>query len=245
MSEAPRVRVRPIFAIPLAEVRHPEPDELLANLREQFLRDEQDPARMGFEGQKVIGGAIADSRNDLFLREEAPLRQLRDFCHDALRSLVQALARCDEATLDSLRFCYHAWFHVTRAGGHQALHIHPNASWSGVFCVDRGDEVAEAPDSGVLRFHHPSTHASMHVDPGNTSLREPFNLGGYEVEHEPGVLILFPSFLAHEVLPYRGDRPRIVVAFNCWIEGAARAPHATIVGPSCTNAMIPPHRQLR
>ena len=229
MGEAPRVRVRPIFAIPLAEVRHDDPDELLVALREQFLRDEQDPARMGYEGQKVISGAIADSRNDLFLRDEPPLVELRNFCHDAVRSLVLALGRQDEGTLASLRFCYHAWFHITRAGGHQPLHIHPNASWSGVFCVDPGDTVEGAPDSGVLRFHHPSTHASMHADPGN-SLREPFNLGGYEVAHEPGVLLLFPSFLAHEVLPYHGEQPRIVVAFNCWIEGAARAPHATING---------------
>ncbi len=31
---------------------------------------------------------------------------------------------------------------------------------------------------------------------------------------EPGLMILFPSHLPHGVLPHRGDRPRIPIAFN-------------------------------
>jgi hypothetical protein len=29
--------------------------------------------------------------------------------------------------------------------------------------------------------------------------------------------VIFPSFLMHEIFVYRGERPRIVVAFNCSI----------------------------
>ena len=31
---------------------------------------------------------------------------------------------------------------------------------------------------------------------------------------EPGLMILFPSYVPHAVLPHRGDRPRISIAFN-------------------------------
>ena len=35
--------------------------------------------------------------------------------------------------------------------------------------------------------------------------------------HQAGQLVIFPSWLMHEVLPYLGERERIVVAFNAWI----------------------------
>jgi hypothetical protein len=35
--------------------------------------------------------------------------------------------------------------------------------------------------------------------------------------HSAGRLILFPSYVMHEIFAYQGDRPRIVIAFNCSI----------------------------
>jgi hypothetical protein len=31
---------------------------------------------------------------------------------------------------------------------------------------------------------------------------------------DPGLMILFPSYVPHAVLPHRGDRERISIAFN-------------------------------
>ena len=38
--------------------------------------------------------------------------------------------------------------------------------------------------------------------------------------HRAGQLVMFPSWLYHEVLPYHGQRERIVVAFNAWLQDA-------------------------
>ena len=46
----------------------------------------------------------------------------------------------------------------------------------------------------------------------------PFATGPFELRHQAGTLMLFPSYLKHEIFPYVGERPRIVVAFNSWVE---------------------------
>ena len=95
--------------------------------------------------------------------------------------------------------------------------MHPNASWSGIYCVDPGDEVPGSPESGAVRFHDPRSFASYYSDAGNQRLKDPVRHGGYQFSHSPGGLMIFPSYLQHEIFTYLGERPRIVVAFNCWI----------------------------
>ena len=41
------------------------------------------------------------------------------------------------------------------------------------------------------------------------------------LQHRPGQLVIFPSWLMHEVLPYVGRAERIVAAFNAWITRGA------------------------
>ena len=56
------------------------------------------------------------------------------------------------------------------------MHNHPNASWSGVYCVDAGAPDPDVEDSGKLTFLHPHANGGMHVDPGNDELVPPFNV---------------------------------------------------------------------
>jgi hypothetical protein len=39
-----------------------------------------------------------------------------------------------------------------------------------------------------------------------------------QIDLEPGQLVLFPSWVLHDVKPYEGDGERITVAFNCWFQ---------------------------
>jgi predicted 2-oxoglutarate/Fe(II)-dependent dioxygenase YbiX len=55
----------------------------------------------------------------------------------------------------------------------------------------------------------------MYADAGNGQLRLPYQHGGFDVTHRAGRLVIFPSHLYHEIFPYQGERPRIVIAFNC------------------------------
>ena len=77
-----------------------------------------------------------------------------------------------------------------------------------------GDRVPERPESGAVKFYDPRGPAFMYWDAGNERLREGFANTPIYLHHADGQMVLFPSFIQHEVLPYLGARDRIVVAFN-------------------------------
>ena len=122
----------------------------------------------------------------------------------------------DAKALSMLSVNSHTWFHVTRKGGYFALHNHPMASWSGVYCVDPGDSDAADTSDGAISFLNPMGIANMFVDAGNSHLKPPFSGKNFSMQLRAGELVLFPSYLFHQVLPYQGSRERITVAFNCW-----------------------------
>ena len=96
-------------------------------------------------------------------------------------------------------------------------YYHPNGSWSGIYCVSAGDKVADRPESGAVKFYDSRVAALMHVDPGNERVSPTFGTTQIYLEHREGQLVILPSWLMHEVLPYMGKSERIVVPFNCWV----------------------------
>ncbi len=207
-----------LFAVPLAEFRLEKPEPLLGDLKTLFLEAEEQGDKFRNRIRRdTQHGALFESRFDLFRWSQAPAQALAKFCHTAMATVIKELSDYSDEELGKLKFDYHAWFHVTRKGGYQGLHNHSNASWSGIFCVDPGDAVPDRPDSGVVRFHDPRANANYFMDAGNSRLKLAVRHGGYQIHHEPGKLLIFPSYVNHEVFAYMGERPRIVVAFNCWI----------------------------
>ena len=83
------------------------------------------------------------------------------------------------------------------------------ATWSGVYYVDPGDITPDAP-GGLLELVHPVAASVMTFFP---SVLPSAQL----VQPKAGMLILFPSYLQHNVRMYRGQRPRICVAFNAHV----------------------------
>ena len=111
-----------------------------------------------------------------------------------------------------------AWFQVQNQGGRHGIHNHGNCSWSGVYYVD----VDPAPErvrhpqfgalNGITRFHGPhlARLGGAHMDLGSAYLQH----STHDVHPVPGTVIVFPSWLLHEVLPYEGQRDRVIVSFN-------------------------------
>lgn len=69
----------------------------------------------------------------------------------------------------------------------------------------------------AVKFYGPRAAAFMHVDPGNAQVNPAFGTRPIYLKHKEGQLVIFPSWLMHEVLPYMGKSERIVVAFNSWV----------------------------
>jgi uncharacterized protein (TIGR02466 family) len=211
------VQVQPFFAIPFGFAQLENCAALNGELRTLFLQRASAGAK--YANPRPLtqrNGQVYESEFQLFRATEPVVQQLKQFCWSSVLALVAELNKYDAATVRRLLIYSDSWFHVTRRGGFFGLHNHPNASWSGVYCVSPGLHDADKPDSGLLSFVNPATASAMHVDAANANIRGSYGNAIRHVRFEPGQLVLFPSWILHDVKPFEGDGERITVAFNCW-----------------------------
>ena len=208
-----------LFSVPLVEFRMEDHEGLCKRLRTLFLeKAEEDQGVRNETKRDTQYGDLFESKFDLFYWPDEPVKELAEFCHRALAKTIFELSDYSEDEFSKLVFDYHAWFHITKHGGFQALHHHQNASWSGICCIDPGDSPQEFPHSGAVRFHDARGFADQYRDAGNNRLKMPARFGGYQIDHEAGRLLIFPSYVEHEIFTYMGERERVVVAFNCIVK---------------------------
>ncbi|GAB6195943.1 putative 2OG-Fe(II) oxygenase [Lysobacter xanthus] len=208
--------IAPMFAVPLGQTRLRDHVALNAELKALLLERERDPRFANPNPSLKQQSGVFESLFNLFAWPEPCVRTLRDFCWTELGRVIQAMNGYGPAEMAKLRIHSHTWFHVTRSPGFVIAHTHPMASWSGVYCVDPGSPSPDHPESGVLRFHNPHYYSNMFLDPGNARLQAPYHHGTWSMRLQPGQLVLFPSWVSHEVLPFHGTDERITIAFNCW-----------------------------
>ena len=218
---APGLGVTQAFASPILHSFLPDSGPLDRRLRELFLQWEQDASQKRTSvPTQVIKVGVYESSFDLFHRPEPEIQQLAQFCLQTLGYVIAQMNGYSGEEMAELRIFHHSWYHLTRNAGYTAQHNHPMASWSGVYCVDPGEASPDRPNNGALRFLEARSTASMYLDPGNAQMRAPFGFGDIAFELKAGQLLLFPSYLLHEVAPYYGERERITVAFNAWVRYA-------------------------
>jgi uncharacterized protein (TIGR02466 family) len=207
----------PFFATPFVFSRLQDPETLNGELRALFLEREAEGASHANPRPITQRNASTfESRFELFRDPAPPLQKLKEFCFSEMLRAICELNGYDAATRSQLLIYNDAWFHISRRGGFFGLHNHPNASWSGVYCVEPGRSDADRKDSGALCFVNPMLQASMHLDAGNARFSGAFAGGIRSLRMEAGQLVLFPSWVLHDVKPFEGDGERITVAFNCW-----------------------------
>ena len=209
-----KAAVHPLYAVPMMECHAPDAGKLNADLVELFLAMEQGGDKHRDPIRRDTQYGIFESDFFLHRRPEPQIRKLFEFVNASLWSLIQGLSQFGEEQMSNIELDMHSWFHVTRKGGFQSAHNHPNASWSAIYCVDPGDSAS--PESGAVRFHDPRTGSDMYRDPSIEHMQSPYRMGPWQLVHKPGQMLIFPSYLLHEVFPYTGERPRIVMALNSW-----------------------------
>jgi uncharacterized protein (TIGR02466 family) len=96
--------------------------------------------------------------------------------------------------LDSL------WVNLLKTGGQHSGHIHPHSILSGTLYV-------EVPaGSGAIRFEDPRLPLMMAAPPRADTF--------VSVEPRPGLLLMWESWLRHEVLAGTGKGERLSISFN-------------------------------
>lgn len=213
------VEVTPFFAVPFGFAKLDNPAALNGELRELFLRRAADGSR--YANPRPLtqrNRQVFESAFEVFRWPEPCVQRLKQFCWNHMLQMIGALNGYDAAMLERMLIYSDAWFHITHRGGFFALHNHPNASWSGVYCVDPGQHDPDKQESGLLSFVNPAVMSTMHMDAAVANLRVPFAPSIRHVQLEPGQLVVFPSWVLHDVKPFQGEGERITVAFNCWFE---------------------------
>ena len=212
---APAVKLNAQFAVPFGEAQLTPCEALNRDLEALFLAREHDEYRNPTPSH-TPQQEMFESRFNLFHWPEACVLELRQFMLDAVARTVLEATTLRPEDLARLKFHNHTWFHVTRYAGSFISHNHPMASWSAVYCVRAGEAVAAHPDSGLLRLFDPRPGVNAFGDPANAQLRPAFALRPLELRLAAGQVIVFPSYLYHEVTPFYGKDLRITVATNCW-----------------------------
>ena len=165
----------------------------------------------------ALADTIAEAHTKLNARSDqlSHTAIVRPGANDLYRQLAQA-AGPKIVEFGALLFGEHLrwaikemWTNVLEQGGSQSMHSHANSFVSGIV---------------YLTPSHPSAHTVFVRNPGgseftfrhNTPAAQigPFNAGKWITPSiEPGDMLLFPSYLLHEVPRNQGGR-RISLAFN-------------------------------
>lgn len=156
---------------------------------------------------------LYESDFDLLAREHPGIVKLRAFIGGAV---ARAVSHVNGGELPPSRIrveILDSWYHITNDGGFHDAHSHGGCSWCGVYYLQIGDSgrrsTGGAPN-GANRFYSPFARGGTYKDYGAKYLDATY----IDPPLADGLLLLFPSYLVHSGLPYRGDKDRIVIAFN-------------------------------
>ena len=186
--------VRDLFVTRLYEAELGDA-EMLADLAHSIRSLARDDAagRQWSRRHNYPGFTSYASLNDLPRRDPA-FADLAKLLNRHAREFAADLGWSAKPKLDSL------WVNLLRGGGHHSAHIHPHSILSGSLYV-------EAPKgAGAIRFEDPRLPLMMAAP----TRPETF----VSVEPRPGLLLLWESWLRHEVLPGSGKGERLSISFN-------------------------------
>ncbi|HET6388210.1 TIGR02466 family protein [Hyphomicrobium sp.] len=185
------------------------------------LIEELDDAAREICNQDRAGHAWAKANDYPGYTSYASLNDLPDR-HPAFGDLVgvldrhvKAFARVLEYELDSKLLALDSlWINVLRAGGHHTAHIHPHSVISGTLYL------AVPKGASAIRYEDPRLPMFMAAPPRKPTAKEK-NKTFVAVAPQAGTLLLWESWLRHEVPVNHALTERVSVSFNYRLDSSA------------------------
>jgi len=131
---------------------------------------------------------------------------------EQLMDLVSCINSTAQTVLLFLKVGYNTieitgcWANINASGASHAVHSHPNNFLSGIYYVHTH------PGADSVNFHDPRPQTGS-IRPPVTELTSQ-NTDQVVVTVSDGMLLMFPSYLAHSVAPNDSDKLRISISFN-------------------------------
>lgn len=195
-SGAGKPQVFPLFPTPAMHVPGALPIDLVRVVLDRVLAEARD----------------TNSKSDL-LSHTKMVRPEEDALFAKIPPLIAAHLGEFGALLFGEKLVWHIkeiWVNVLETGGNQALHNHANSFISGVIYLTE-----QHPGSGTV-FHKALGGSNYSFVNQNARTRlGPYSASRWQIPRvSPGDMILFPSYMLHDVPTNKGAR-RVTMAFNC------------------------------
>ncbi len=148
---------------------------------------------------EIPPGGSWQSEQDLHNREQ-------------FEDLISCINSTAQTVLGFLKVGYNSieitgcWANINASGASHAIHSHPNNFLSGIYYVHTH------PRADSVNFHEPRPQTGI-IRPPVTELTSQ-NTDQVVVTVSDGMLLMFPSYLAHSVAPNESDKLRISISFN-------------------------------
>ncbi len=193
-----------VFSTPIVQFDIKDPD-LNSDLKSILLAESTGPSH----DRSNVGGWHSDGLQN---REEECFKKLHHIMGQKLRQIVDAKTNSEYKPLWKVT----SWTVINGKGNYNMPHCHPRSDWSVVYYVDSGDDVPESYSGNLLILDPRGQLLDMSRNLPNTPKFYDAMFGDTVIRLKPytGLLVFFPSWLTHAVLPYEGDRPRIVISAN-------------------------------
>jgi uncharacterized protein (TIGR02466 family) len=195
--------VRDLFVTKLYEAEIAD-EALLADLAHSIrvLSQDDGSGRRWSREHRYAGYTSYASLNDLPRRDPAFAELAKLLTRHAARFAEECAFDLErKPRLDSL------WINFLKSGGHHSGHIHPHSLISGTFYI-------EVPSgSGAIRFEDPRLPLMMAAPTRRNDAPEDLQTFAV-VQPRPGLLLMWESWLRHEVLPGSGRGERLSTSFN-------------------------------
>ena len=179
-------------------------EALLADLAHSIrtLASDDEAGRRWSREHGYAGYTSYASLNDLPRRDPAFAALAKSLTrHAAQFAQDRAFDLARKPKLDSL------WVNLLKAGGHHSGHIHPHSIISGTFYI-------EVPaGSGTIRLEDPRLPLMMAAPQRRADAPEELS-SFVSVEPRAGLLLMWESWMRHEVLPGTGRGERLSISFN-------------------------------
>jgi uncharacterized protein (TIGR02466 family) len=200
------LQVVSLFATPIVLIDLPDAAALSADLRRTIL--EREKSHPGTEHSNLGGW---QSEWDMDRWGGAP----------AIKLLAVARNSANKVTTNrqgqpvSIAWKANMWANINRTGHGNEFHSHPGSFWSAVYYVDDGGIDADPSLGGELEFMDPRGPGPAMYAPNLAFGSAGLSVGANEVVRpRAGRMVMFPSWVLHQVRPYRGKAERISIALN-------------------------------
>lgn len=200
--------LRPLFVTPVYEASLTT-DRSFENFNHEILEacrslESEDAAGRAWSRAHGYGGYTSYGSLDDLPQRMSVFDDLRKRLDRHAKAFAEQLAydlRGGKLRLDSL------WVNILRPGAAHSGHIHPHSVLSGTVYV------ATPPGASALKLEDPRLPLMMAAPPRRPDAPEelrPF----VTVPPSPGLLLMWESWLRHEVLAGSGSGERLSVSFN-------------------------------